>query len=144
MCGSAGKSVFCGITELEPAAARRPQSLYTFFAYPPSRGIGWSSRFMNLFTYMYFEPPSSLPNPKINKIPHATIPKTKVATFAYHRHDFLKSPLTHNVCILPTAPYRQDLAHNICMFSTADFQPTDTHFRHEKVPIFCVGLNPQK
>ena len=96
-----------------------------------------SPRYLNIVLFSSLS--NLLLNPFPNKIHLPPRSKIKMATFAYFRQQTLKSPLTHNICMLPTADIDPDLTHNICMFSTMEFLLTDTYFRQEKLPIFVLA-----
>lgn len=143
LCRLPLKSVFCAFSEL-PRTGSAQHGKNCILSYIWNyRGIGWSFRYMNSSGNMILVLPSSLsnllPNPFPNKIHLPQRSKIKMATFVYFRQQTLKSPLTHNICMLPTADINPDLTHNICMFSTMEFLLTDTYFHPEKLPIFCVG-----
>lgn len=143
ICRLPWKSVFWAFSEFARTGSAQHGNICIHSYIWNYRGIGWSFRYVNSSRYLNLVLLSSLsnllPNPFPNKIHLPPRSKIKMATFAYFRQQTLKSPLTHNICMLPTAHFNPDLTHNICMFSTIEFPLADTYFYPEKLPIFCVG-----
>lgn len=137
------KSVFWAFSEFARTGSAQHSNICILSYRWIQRGICWSCKYGLIHLYEVIVLFSSLSNLLLNPFPNKIhLPprsKIKMATFAYFRQQTLKSPLTHNICMLPTADINSDLTHNICMFSTMEFLLTDTYFRPEKLPIFCVG-----